>query len=65
MMVGGRWIKWTAEAMFGFEAALAARWSSAAHRRLMRAQWSLPPTPAHFDHHIDLHCQWLRERNPL
>jgi SAM-dependent methyltransferase len=65
MMVARRWIKWAAEAMFGLEAALAARWSSAAHRRLMRAQWSLPPMPAHFDHHIDLHYQWLRERNPL
>ena len=54
-----------AEAVFGLEAALAARWSSAAHRRLMLAQWRLVPTPAHFDHHIDLHHQWQRQRNPL
>ncbi len=31
----------------------------------MRAQWSLPPVPTHFDHHIDLHHQWLLQRNPL
>jgi len=60
-----RSLKRAAEALFNLEAAVAARWSSAAHRRLMRAQWSLPPVPAHFDHHIDLHHQWLRERNPL
>ena len=54
-----------AETVFGLEATMAARWASAAHRRLMLAQWSLAPTPANFDHHIDLHHQWLRERNPL
>lgn len=58
-------LKRAAEAVFGLEAVIAARWSSAAHRRLMLAQWSLAPTPANFDHHIDLHHQWLRERNPL
>jgi len=60
-----RWIKRTAETVFGWEAALAARWSSGAHRRLMLAQWALPPEPQHFDHHIDLHRQWLLSRNPM
>lgn len=53
------------EAIFQIEARIAARWSSAAHRRLMLAQWSLPPQPEHFDHSIDLHHQWLKSRNPL
>jgi SAM-dependent methyltransferase len=65
MSAAKRSLKRVAEALFGIEAAMAARWSSAAHSRLMRAQWSLPPVPAHFDHHIDLHHQWLRARNPL
>lgn len=47
------------------EAACAARWASAAHRRLRSVQWGLPPVPEHFDHHIDLHHQWLQERNSL
>lgn len=53
------------EALFQLESRVAARWSSAAHRRLMLAQWSLPPSPDHFDHHIDLYHQWLKNRNPL
>ena len=47
------------------EAACAAAWASAAHRRLRSVQWGLPPVPEHFDHHIDLHHQWLQERNSL
>jgi SAM-dependent methyltransferase len=54
-----------AERVFGFEAYLAARWSSGAHRRLMMAQWGIPPTPEHFDHDIDLFFQWRSTRNPL
>jgi len=47
------------------EASWASHWASAAHRRLRSVQWGLPPVPEHFDHHIDLHHQWLSERNPL
>lgn len=46
------------EAMAQVECALAARWAKAAHRRLMKIQWALPPQPEHFDHHIDLYYQW-------
>ena len=65
MSLARHWLKRMAERLFGLEAALASCWSSAAHRRLMRAQWSLPPVPTHFDHHIDLQHQWLLQRNPL
>lgn len=58
-------VKRLLESIFGLEAWISARWSSGAHRRLMIAQWYFPPSPAHFDHHIDLHHQWLRQRNPL
>ena len=51
------------EAIFRTEAALAARWAAAAHRRLFRVQWALPPQPEHFDHHIDLYYQWPVARN--
>jgi len=47
------------------EAAIASRWSSSAHHRLMDIQWGIPPSPEHFDHHIDLFFQWLATRNPL
>jgi SAM-dependent methyltransferase len=45
------------------EASLAARWAKAAHKRLFRIQWKLPPQPEHFDHHIDLYYQWPDTRN--
>jgi SAM-dependent methyltransferase len=47
------------------ECRLAIKWVSAAHRRLFKAQWGIPPTPEHFDHHIDLYYQWLATRNSL
>lgn len=47
------------------EAMWAARWSSRAHKRLMSVQWTIPPQPEHFDHHIDLNYQWLETRNSL
>lgn len=58
-------VKRIAEACFGLEARLAAAWASAAHRRLMLAQWALKPSPEWFDHHIDLYHQFQRDRNPL
>jgi len=58
-------IKRLTEALFGAEAAIAARWSSSAHRRLMGAQWGFKPQPSHFDHHIDLFYQWLKSRNSM
>ena len=60
-----RFIKAVAEAVFGLEARVAARWASGAHWRLKAAQWAIAPTPTHFDHHIDLHHQWLRSRDPM
>lgn len=47
------------------ETAIASRWASSAHRRLMAVQWGLPPQPEHFDHQIDLFYQWLASRNSL
>ena len=38
---------------------------SEAHKKLMHIQWSIPPQPEHFDHHIDLYYQWLETGNPL
>ncbi len=64
-MAGKGLVKRAAEWMFEREAALAAGWASAAHRRLLMAQWGLPPAPEHFDHRIDLFHQWLKTRNPL
>ncbi len=53
------------EAIYGYEALLAGRWASSAHRRLMWAQWFLGSNPEFFDHHIDLHYQWPDTRNSL
>ena len=53
------------EMLFEFESRISAGWSAAAHKRLLAAQWRLPPQPEHFDHHIDLYYQWLQTRNPL
>jgi SAM-dependent methyltransferase len=53
------------EALAEIEADLAARWTSSAHQRLLAAQWLLAPRPEHFDHHIDLHHQWLKSRNSM
>jgi SAM-dependent methyltransferase len=46
------------------ECRLASAWVSAAHRRLMRIQWSFSPEPEHFDHQIDLYYHWLDTRDP-
>ncbi len=53
------------ERLARIESSLAARWVSRAYKRMMMVQWELPPTPEHFDHHIDLFYQWLATRNPL
>ena len=39
--------------------------ASEAHKKLKHIQWSIPPQPEHFDHHIDLYYQWLETGNPL
>jgi SAM-dependent methyltransferase len=53
------------EVIFGAEAALAARWAFGAHRRHMRAQWYLGPSPEFFDHYQDLFYLWVATRNSL
>ena len=53
------------ESVVQLECRLSQKWVASAHRRLLRVQWSLPPGPEHFDHHIDLFYQWLETRNPL
>lgn len=53
------------EGIAEIECALATRWVSSAHRRLMAIQWSLPPQPEFFDHQIDLFYQLLAKRNTL
>lgn len=45
------------------ETRVARAWVASAHRRLMKIQWSVPPQPEHFDHHIDLYYQWLANRS--
>jgi hypothetical protein len=60
-----RLAKLFAESVFGLEARVAARWASGAHWRLKAAQWAIAPAPSHFDHHTDLHHQWLRSRDPM
>ena len=53
------------EFVFNFESRFISKWNSAAHKRLMFAQWALDPQPEFFDHHIDLNYQWTNTRNPL
>jgi len=60
-----RFIKRVLERILQFEASLAIRWVSSAHKRLMMVQWRLPPEPEHFDHQIDLFHAWLASRNSL
>jgi len=35
------------------------------YKHLKWIQWRIPPQPEFFDHHIDLHYQWLETRSPL
>lgn len=58
-------LKRLAEWGFGLEARASAWWASGAHRRLMAAQWSLPPSPEWFDHTIDLYYLFRKTRNSL
>src|SRR5688500_2807946 len=64
-----QWVKQTLkpilEAVAQTEAWFARKWVVASHRRLRWIQWQLPPTPEHFDHHIDLYAGWSESRNPL
>jgi SAM-dependent methyltransferase len=50
------------ETVSEIESSLAARWAASAHKRLYLAQWAIPPTPEHFDHHIDLFFFWKSKR---
>jgi SAM-dependent methyltransferase len=50
------------ETLFSFEAGLAERWVSAAHRRLFLAQWGIFPLPEFFDHKIGLYWMWRARR---
>jgi SAM-dependent methyltransferase len=52
-------IKTVLEFLSQIECSLSRKWVSSAHKRLRWVQWSLPPQPEHFDHHIDLYYQWL------
>jgi SAM-dependent methyltransferase len=53
------------EAVAQLEARIAARWASAAHRRLFTVQWALPPQPEHFDHDINLYYSYRESRDPM
>ena len=53
------------ETLAEVESAIARRWVSGAHRRLMAVQWDITPQPEFFDHQIDLFYQWLTTRNSL
>ncbi|MCC6454900.1 MAG: class I SAM-dependent methyltransferase [Caldilineaceae bacterium] len=53
------------ESLVEAEAKIARTWAAQAHRHLLGVQWSMPPQPEHFDHHIDLYDHWLRSRNPM
>lgn len=58
-------IKTRLEPLVEIECGLSAKWAASAHRRLMTVQWTLPPQPEFFDHHIDLFYLWLSSRNSL
>jgi SAM-dependent methyltransferase len=53
------------EALSQLECLIAGIWAAHAHFRLQCIQWGIPPTPEHFDHHIDLFYHWRSSRNPL
>lgn len=50
------------EMVFEVECRISRAWASSAHKRLLFAQWRIPPAPAPewFDHSIDLYYQWSR-----
>jgi SAM-dependent methyltransferase len=58
-------MKFTLEHIAALECYFSRKWVSSAHKRLLNAQWYIPPNPEHFDHHIDLYYQWVATRNPL
>ncbi len=47
------------------ECYLSSQWASNAHKRLLFAQWMIPPNPEFFDHNIDLFFQWRKNRMPF
>lgn len=58
-------IKKMAEAIFGLEARLAAKWAESAHKRLMYSQWCIQPSPEWFDHQIDVYYLLQKNRNSI
>jgi SAM-dependent methyltransferase len=53
------------ERMAEAEASVSSKWAYCAHKRLLHAQWGIPPNPEHFDHNIDLYYCWQDTRNSL
>lgn len=53
------------ESVASVEARFARAWAAAAHKRLFKTQWSLPPEPEFFDHNIDLYWGWGDSGNSL
>jgi 2-polyprenyl-3-methyl-5-hydroxy-6-metoxy-1,4-benzoquinol methylase len=53
------------EFIFELECRLSRFWVSAAHKRLLLAQWHLKPAPEWFDHSIDMFYQWSKTNNSL
>jgi len=52
------------EALFSFEARVAAKWASASHHRLFLAQWGLHPLPEFFEHKIGHYWLWEANNSP-
>src|SRR5690242_216166 len=52
------------EAVFSFEARVAAKWAASAHHRLFLAQWGLYPTPEFFEHKIGHYWLWEAKNSP-
>jgi SAM-dependent methyltransferase len=52
------------EAIFSFEARVAAKWASAAHHRLFLAQWGIYPLPEFFEHKIGHYWSWEAKNSP-
>jgi SAM-dependent methyltransferase len=49
--------------LFEIESAIARKWASAAHRKLLIATWGIPKNPEFFDHQIDLFYLWQKTRS--
>ncbi len=58
-------VKKPLEIIFTIESRLSRSWTKAAHKRLMKAKWSIGETPEHFDHTLDNFYQWPETGNSL